>query len=750
MRPRDLIPTLLLAAALGAAAPLSATDLRTAPPPPDHPWCATGPATDARVEALDQWVRARERQLVRAGKRIAVPESRIQGDVILHETTPSSLPFHNPFDLVGRTLTFVPEGDDSFRVSTRALDYDENVGALLHTFDNTGSSGWHYRTVDLTSFTFPLGGASHSRLFVTAHNAIHFETPPLATIDQFTLLEALSLDQPIISPLLHTDQGTIFPVPAVFVKQTSDAVTVTWRSGPSEWGFALDVQARLEASGRVDLSYRTVERFDWGTVLVTTGEEPWRSERNVLHSQGSPAPPVTGTAQQMLDVRSMSIDRLGESNLIEITLTTAATLRQNVLSGGRYLSYYVELVDGAGNSEWINLHITSGNVQYRTPGQDWLSGSLAAGFSGNTVRMRLQQDALNFDPTSSVSFHLLTFNADGEGSVDGMTGSFTPGEWTSLFGSDLSTIAGATTVVSPVLEPFTLGVLNVSEVWRQLKAAHGFQDADIDGVAIYQDFFTDLILYAGAYSTVGNPGADGVSNRNGYGTQFSRRPALLHMNRVGYRWNADLPRSWHVTSHEFGHRWLYFINFDTGSGPSNALQPLGGHPAQYVHTPSAFPVYTNRDSSTMGGSNFLDRGSSFSTPDEYGYFGYSWHDLYLMGLATPEEVEDWYYIQNTSPALGGAYYPPPRITVTGTRRNVRIGDVVRAMGPRNPTAATSQKRFKVIYVLLGLPGMPPSTQTLEMLNEQRQWFERTFRVATGHRAEVDTTIVPVRRRGFRP
>lgn len=741
---------------LAALALVAASGLGAEPFPPNVPprhdghWCATGEATQERITSIDRWVHARDQRLEKSGKAIvSSASSRIENDIILLDTTPASLPFHHTFDLEGRTVTFDPDGSESFRVRTTILDYDSDVGAPLHTFENTGAAGWHYRVVDLAAFEFPLGGESHSRLYVTAQNAIHFDTPPLGGVDQFSLLEALGLDAPIVAPLLHTDQSVIFPIPEVFVKQSPDAITITWRSGPSEWGFGLDIQARLEPSGRIVFSYKAVDEFDWGTVLVTTGSESWRTDRQRVYSQGIPAPGQHGTVQQMLDLRSAVIDRIGNSGMLELTLTVTARLRQESIAGDRYLGYYVELTNASGDGDWIMLYVTRDQVQYRTPDRGWSDDSPAAEIDGNTIRMRVFQDTLNLT-SPFTSFAVTTLAADNEPSVDMMTGNFQLGTWSREFGSDLSEISSISTVSAPVVEPFTLGALNPNAVWSQLKTSYGFTDDQIDGVAIFQDFYTDLILYAGAYSTVGNPGADGVSNRSRYGTQFARSPALLHMNRVGYRWNADLPRSWHVTSHEFGHRWLYFINFDKGTGSSSALQPLGGHPAQYVHTPSAFTVYTERDSSTMGGANFFDHGDgTFSTPGEYGYFGYSWHDLYLMGLAAPEEVEDWYLIQNTSPSLGGAYYPPPGMTVSGARQEVAVEHVVRAMGPRNPTTATSQKRFRVVYVLLSVPGSEPSPETIQALNEQRVWFERTFKVATGHRAAVTTKLVPVRRRGVR-
>lgn len=749
MRVRTISPALAVLAVL-ATSGTAAQTLRPAPPPPDGQWCATGPANDARVETLHRWVRARDQQLARTGKLAPAPSStRIQNDIILLEATPSSLPFHHPFDLENRSVVFVPDGPDSFHVSTQALDYDDEVGASLHTFANDGAPGWHYRAIDIASFAFELGGTSHPRLYITAHNAIQFTAPPLGANDQFSLLDALSLDGPVVAPLLQTDQGTIFPVPEVFVKQSADAVTVTWRSGPSEWGFGLDIQARLEATGRIVFSYWSVDEFAWGTVLVTTGTEPWRTNRERLFSQGEEATGITGSVQQMLDIRSIAVDRIGDSNVLEITISVTARLRPESLTGTKYLGYWIDFTNASGDGDWIMLYITKSNVQYRTPDRGWVAMSPAATIDGNTIRMRVLQNTLNLT-SPSVNIVATTLNADSEPPVDTLSGTFSSGAGNREFGADVSVLAAGSRIASPVLEPFMLGTLNPGTVWSQVRSAYDFSAEQVDAVAIYQDFYTDIVLFAGAYSTVGNPGVDGVSNRGGYGTRFPRSPALLHMNRVGYRWNADLPRSWHVTSHELGHRWLYFINFDTGSGPSNALQPLGGHPAQYVHTPSAFDVYTDRDSSTMGGSNFEDHGNgTFSTPPQNGYYGYSWHDLYLMGLAAPEEVEDWYYIQDTSPALGGAYYPPPNMDVSGVRRNVSVDDVIRAMGPRNPTVATSQKRFKVVYVLLSLSGTDPSGETIQKLNEQREWFERMFRVATGHRAEVDTTLVPVRRRGVR-
>src|SRR5688572_21636135 len=76
----------------------------------------------------------------------------------------------------------------------------------------------------------------------------------------------------------------------------------------------------------------------------------------------------------------------------------------------------------------------------------------------------------------------------------------------------------------PVLEAFTLPELNVYRVWEEF--AEHFGSPRIDALAVYQNFYTDIIFFAGAYSTVGNNGADGVGAGNRVDPES---PALLHM-----------------------------------------------------------------------------------------------------------------------------------------------------------------------------------------------------------------------------
>jgi hypothetical protein len=144
---------------------------------------------------------------------------------------------------------------------------------------------------------------------------------------------------------------------------------------------------------------------------------------------------------------------------------------------------------------------------------------------------------------------------------------------------DFSSIGRPVEITRPIFEVFTLPILNLYKVWERLKAAYDLTDDEIDGVAVYQNFFTDLILYAGGYSTVGNSGADGVAPLYGYGSKFPRRPALLHLGKIGYGLNSTDRGAIHLLNHEFGHRWLYFFQIVEGGVKSNILNPAEVHPA---------------------------------------------------------------------------------------------------------------------------------------------------------------------------
>ena len=94
----------------------------------------------------------------------------------------------------------------------------------------------------------------------------------------------------------------------------------------------------------------------------------------------------------------------------------------------------------------------------------------------------------------------------------------------------------------------------------------------------------------------------------------------------------------------------------------------------------------------MGGATWADNlDGTFNSPPFYASRGYSWHELYIMGLAEPGEVEDWFYIRDPDPMLPAAYWPPDGSEVTGERVDVGVDQIIQALGPRIPPARLSRK-----------------------------------------------------------
>ena len=266
---------------------------------------------------------------------------------------------------------------------------------------------------------------------------------------------------------------------------------------------------------------------------------------------------------------------------------------------------------------------------------------------------------------------------------------------------------------------------------------------------MYQSFYTDLIFYAGAYATGGNAKVDGIAPPSQTrGKPYPKAPTLLHMNQFTYGYNALPENASKVILHEFGHRWLYFFRVKEGEQLNRSLNPVSAHPAGFVHTPSAFSVYGDNESSVMGGGVF--------TPSDGGAFraralnmGYSWTDLYLMGLAAPEEVQPWFYLANTVPALPQEYWPPDNVEVRGEQRPVTIDQVIAAEGPRDPSTATSQRQFRMLFVLV-TENAQPTAEEIAKITEWRLLLEKNFATATGGRARVLTEWVrPSKKRALR-
>lgn len=703
----------------------------------DEPMCGNGPETDAMLQRMA----ARSAQRSRIGADAVAPTSILRDGTFYLEADSQTMSEYRRLDLGGQSLVFEPRGATKFATRRTALQYTEPSGEPI-AFST--AKEWFVK-VDLTAFALPLFGKSVTTVYVTAYNGIHL-SPPAAESEasQVDALEAAVQRQAVLSPLLMTkSKPKNLPHPDVYVNESANALVVTWRSTKGKY-FGFDVQATLRADGSIVYSYKTLRNIEWGTPILTSGFDAAAAEQRLLQRVGDTAGDVVQGANgigAMGDITQFEVFRVGESDLLLYRLKLARAIDPSAIVASQPLRYWV-----TAGIETVQINVERGGAtNVYAPGRPRFErNSPVASYRDDVVELFVNQDSLLL-PAGPTQFRAFTDVGGGVADVASLALTLDPPA--RRISSDLSQTAGAEMQL-PIAEPFVLGALDVSMVWRILKASYGLRDDDIDGLAIYQAFYTDLIFYAGAYSTVGNPQVNGIGSRGGFGSAFAKTPALLHMSHFTYGYNSAEKTASQVALHEFGHRWLYHTSIRLNGASSRVLNPVSAHPAQYVHMPAAFKVYDDAESSTMGGAFFTQQGDG-SWIARVANAGFTWIELYLMGLASPSEVPPWFFLDGTQPALGGEYWPLDKQVVTGTPTNVGVEQIIGASGERKPSAAGSQRGFRVPFVIVTYPGELATPEQVAQMTALRAVFEKNFALATGGRAAVTTHWPLPRRRSAR-
>ncbi len=188
--------------------------------------------------------------------------------------------------------------------------------------------------------------------------------------------------------------------------------------------------------------------------------------------------------------------------------------------------------------------------------------------------------------------------------------------------------------------------------------------------------------------------------------------------------------------HEVGHRFLTRARFRDGAGAASpALLGRG-----LVH----WSFFFDTQASVLEGNSIRDLGGGrFETVDFTR--GYSPLDQYLMGLRTPAEVPAMFFVDSPDdfrPARGykPGSAPEAGVTFTGVRRDVRIDQVVAAMGTRTPPAGAAPTLLRQAYVLVS-DGVAPATDArLRAVARIRSRFEPYYVTATEGRGQVQTRL----------
>lgn len=187
-------------------------------------------------------------------------------------------------------------------------------------------------------------------------------------------------------------------------------------------------------------------------------------------------------------------------------------------------------------------------------------------------------------------------------------------------------------------------------------------------------------------------------------------------------------------AHEMGHRWSAFV-FAKVKGETVDLGPV--HWAMGLQAPAAFPYQRPTEASIMGGGVWQDNFDGTYTQLDDNYYvpatGYSYLDLYLMGLISPSEVPDFFMLRNLVPAGHDAQGRP---LFRADRTSITIQDVIAAEGPREPDVDHAQKNFNTGMVLVIEHGKMPSPELVERVNGIRERWIDYWTTATDHRATM--------------
>jgi hypothetical protein len=187
-------------------------------------------------------------------------------------------------------------------------------------------------------------------------------------------------------------------------------------------------------------------------------------------------------------------------------------------------------------------------------------------------------------------------------------------------------------------------------------------------------------------------------------------------------------------AHEMGHRWAAFVSAKVG----NETIPLGPvHWAKGLEARVAFPYQRPSEASIMGGGVWQDNFDGTYTQLDDDYYvpatGWSFLDLYLMGLISPAEVPDFFILRNLVPA---GKDPNGHPIFKADRTKVTIQNVIAAEGPRLPGVDKSQRQFNTGMVIVVQHGARPSSELIERTEEIRKQWMDYFSITTGRRASM--------------
>jgi endonuclease YncB( thermonuclease family) len=700
----------------------------------------------------------------------------INGDLVVIELDDGALGTANLFDLVNHTLHFTPDGGH-YRVKSGPLQWDSDFGLQLTTAE-----------VTLHQFAFPFSGKRWDSFRVGTTGSISFgerekdgsagaSGPPEGgvSIGRF-------------DPLAEAASALIDSAPAIcvffkprtsgphYVKELPDRVVITWdltepfgNIQDFTWFKTINrFQAVLQHDGSIEMSYKELAAKD---AIVGIYPELSGEDKPLATISAEPHPAVAAH----LDIRNLKLS-VEDGIVLKVTFET----RGPVLPEGD------PALDGISYRVFVDAHHPlPTSVDAAHPTFAWTVRGVAwhhrppkyiAFGSGVSRKVKVSGNTITLQgvlPTALRGVGQVAVYAEADAPRK-----FEPGVHLSPHVVRLSGIRSPEVHLSSLTRkdgPF--GV--VYEAFHYL-ALPKPQDLSCTVIKALGDKFDFLAYYSdfridnqeagtpsdgpvgGNVTGIGAPQHD-LENYCTQGrfqweyiqpvyvnsNQMQERPAegapigsdhdiTFYSHQLEER-SPDhklLPYNYAMSQigHEMSHRWAAFVSAKV-NGETIPLGPV--HWARGLHAPAAFPYQRPTEASAMGGSVWQDNFDGTFTQLDDDYYvpatGYSYLDLYLMGLISAAEVPDFFILKNLVPAGKDANGHP---IFKADRTKVTIQDVIAVEGPRLPDVDHSQRKFNTGIVVMVEHGQSPSPEMIERANGiRRQWIDY-WETITGHRASM--------------
>lgn len=719
---------------------------------------------------------AQDEDMTRQGHSIGKVSA--QENLIVMELDDGALGKANLFDLTGRTLRFVPDGS-RYRVENGLLQWDPDFGAEISGAD-----------VTLHQFVFPFSGQRWNSFQVGRTGSIRFGEAEQANGQSSAGPGDGGVTIGRFEPLAEAADRLIESAPAIcvffkprtsgphYVKELADRVVITWEL-TEPFGNIQDFtwfktvnrfQTVLHRDGTIEMSYKELAAKDAivGVYPVLGG-----SEKPLISLSAEPHPSLAAH----LDVRNVKIATV-DGILLKVTFETRGPVLAEGDAGVDGLAYRVSF--DAHQPSSANRELEQ-PVAWTTRGVKWppQRPSRYVAF-GPGVSRRVM-----------VTGNMITMQGFLPETIRGAT--------EVAVSAEVATAANPEPVVRIASRAFKLTGVSHPEVhFSSLTRKDGPfavayesfhylslprpQDLSCTVIKALGDKFDFLAYYSDFRidnQEAGTP-SDGPKGGNVLGTGENQHDLNAYCTQGRFQWGyvqpvyvgsnqmqefppegapvggdrditfythqleestpdrKMLPYNYAMSQlgHEMGHRWAAFVSAKV-NGESIQLGPV--HWARGLQAPVAFPYQRAIEASAMGGGVWQDNlDGTFTQLDDDYYVpatGYSYLDLYLMGLISPAEVPDFFILKNLSAAGKDANGHP---MFKAERTKITIQDVIAAEGPRVPDVDHSQRNFNTGMVLVVEHGHTPSKELIERADAIRQRWIDYWAKTTGHRANMST------------